>query len=254
MKIVISPAKSLDFSSVISEKTSTENFFKEEMFFINEELKQYSPKDLSQIMGISDKLAELNWQRNQAFSKEFTKENSRQAVFAFSGDVYEGLDVKSLDNQEIKKLQNTLFILSGLYGILKPLDLIQPYRLEMGTKIKLGNHPHLYDFWGDKITDFLNENLQKDELFINLASNEYFSVINPKKLKTKIITPIFKDYKGDDLKIISFYAKKARGLMVRYLVKNQIDSIDDLKLFNYEGYNFSLQHSNLEKNEIVFIR
>lgn len=254
MKIVISPAKSLDFSSVISEKTSTENFFKEEMFFINEELKRYSPKDLSQMMGISDKLAELNWQRNQAFSKEFTKENSRQAVFAFSGDVYEGLDVKSLDNQEIKKLQNTLFILSGLYGILKPLDLIQPYRLEMGTKIKLGNHHNLYDFWGDKITDFLNENLQENELFINLASNEYFSVINPKKLKTKIITPIFKDYKGDDLKIISFYAKKARGLMVRYLVKNQIDSIDDLKLFNCEGYNFSLQHSNLEKNEIVFIR
>lgn len=254
MKIVISPAKSLDFSSFISEKTSTENFFKEEMFFINEELKQYSPKDLSQMMRISDKLAELNWQRNQAFSKEFTKENSRQAVFAFSGDVYEGLDVKSLDNQEIKKLQNTLFILSGLYGILKPLDLIQPYRLEMGTKIKLGNHHNLYDFWGDKMTDFLNENLQENELFINLASNEYFSVINPKKLKTKIITPIFKDYKGDDLKIISFYAKKARGLMVRYLVKNQIDSIDDLKLFNYEGYNFSLQHSNLEKNEIVFIR
>lgn len=254
MKIVISPAKSLDFSSFISEKTSTENFFKEEMFFINEELKQYSPKDLSQMMGISDKLAELNWQRNQAFSKEFTKENSRQAVFAFSGDVYEGLDVKSLDNQEIKKLQNTLFILSGLYGILKPLDLIQPYRLEMGTKIKLGNHHNLYDFWGDKMTDFLNENLQENELFINLASNEYFSVINPKKLKTKIITPIFKDYKGDGLKIISFYAKKARGLMVRYLVKNQIDSIDDLKLFNYEGYNFSLQHSNLEKNEIVFIR
>lgn len=213
-----------------------------------------SPKQLATLMHISEKLADLNWGRNQSFSLPFTIENARQAVYAFDGDVYEGLDVYSIDNQKISKLQDSLRILSGLYGILKPLDLIQPYRLEMGTKLNMGDlGKDLYVFWKEQITFFLNKELKNNELFINLASNEYFNVIDTKLLNAKIITPIFKDWKGNELKTISFFAKKARGLMVRFLIENDIESAEDLKGFNYGGYTYSEEHSHSE-NELVFVR
>ncbi len=253
MKIVISPAKSLDFEKNIPTKDFSQPVFQQEIAIINAELKKLNPAQLAEIMHISNKLADLNWQRNQEFSLPFSVENAKQAVYVFDGDVYEGLDVNSLNEYEINKLQQSLRILSGQYGLLKPLDLIQPYRLEMGTKINIKKSKDLYTFWDNKITDALNKELSDGELFINLASNEYFKSINPKKLKVPVVTPIFKDWKGEELKVISFYAKKARGLMVRYIIKNDIQSIEDLKGFDYEGYRFSEQHST-QTNELVFIR
>ncbi|MDO4783296.1 MAG: peroxide stress protein YaaA [Capnocytophaga felis] len=253
MKIVISPAKSLNFDRKIPTEKYSQPVFQQEMATINSELKKLTPKQLSELMHISEKLADLNWQRNQEFSLPFSTENAHQAVYVFDGDVYEGLDVYSFDNKEIEKMQNILRILSGQYGLLKPLDLMQPYRLEMGTKFGIGKNKDLYDFWREKITTTLNNELSENELFINLASNEYFKAIDTKKLKTSVIIPIFKDWKNDELKIISFYAKKARGLMVKYIIKNNIQTIDDLKGFDYEGYSFSEKHSTKE-NELVFVR
>ena len=211
MKIVVSPAKSLDFESKLPTNDYSELIFKEESIQLNEVLRKKKPVSLSKLMGISDNLAQLNWQRNQDFSPSFTTENARPAVFAFSGDVYQGLDAYSLSDDKIKILQNKLRILSGLYGILKPLDLMQPYRLEMGTKMTVNRKPTLYKYWGTKITDALNKELLEDELFLNLASNEYFGAVVPKKLKVPVITPIFKDWKNDKLKVISFFAKRLEG-------------------------------------------
>ncbi|MDO4228309.1 MAG: peroxide stress protein YaaA [Capnocytophaga sp.] len=253
MKIVISPAKSLNFEREIPTKEYSLPIFQKEIATINAELKKLSPKQLAQLMHISDKLAELNWQRNQEFSLPFSVENARQAVFFFDGDVYDGLDAQSLNSKEISKLQQHLRILSGQYGLLKPLDLMQAYRLEMGTKISIGKAKDLYAFWEEKITTALNNEITDNELFINLASNEYFKSVNVKKLKVPVITPIFKDWKNDELKVISFFAKKARGLMVRYIIKNNIQTIDDLKRFDYEGYGFSEQYST-KSGELVFVR
>lgn len=252
MKIVISPAKLLDFKTKVPTQEFTQPIFQKEMALVNSVVKELTPSELSKMMHISDKLAELNWQRNQEFSQPFSLSNARQAVYAFNGDVYEGLDIYSFTNEQVTKLQKRLRILSGLYGILKPLDLIQPYRLEMGTKLRIEKSPNLYEFWKEKITDALNAELSDNELFINLASNEYFSAIDTKKLKTNIITPVFKDWKGDSLKTIVFYAKKARGLMVRYLIKNDIQTFEEIKGFDYEGYTFSEELS--KGNELVFVR
>lgn len=253
MKIVISPAKSLDMETKIPTDNYSQPQFEEKIRQVQSQLKELSPKQLTQLMGISEKLANLNWQRNQDFHLPFTTENARQAVYSFSGEVYVGLDVYTLNPKYISKMQNSLRILSGLYGILKPLDLIQAYRLEMGTKIAIGNQKDLYDFWKEDLTAALNKEIAKDELFINLASNEYFKAIDTHKLNATVITPIFKDWKGDALKTISFFAKKARGLMVRYLIENEINSIEDIKGFNYEGYHFSQVHT-LTPNEPVFVR
>ena len=252
MKIVISPAKLLDFKTKVPIQEFTQPIFQKEIALVNSVVKELTPSELSNIMHISGKLAELNWQRNQEFSQPFSLNNARQAIYAFNGEVYEGLDVYSLTNQQVKKLQNQLRILSGLYGILKPLDLIQPYRLEMGTKLSIEKSPNLYEFWKEKITNALNLELSNNELFINLASNEYFATINTKKLKANIVTPIFKDWKGDSLKTIVFYTKKARGLMVRYLIKNDIQTFEGIKGFDYEGYTFSEELS--KGNELVFVR
>jgi len=203
-------------------------------------------------MHISQKLADLNWQRHQQLSLPFTPQNTRPALFAYDGDVYEGLDAYSLSETQMDKLQRSLRILSGLYGLLKPLDLIAPYRLEMSIKLPVGKTTNLYAFWKEKITQALNDELQEGELFINLASEEYFKAIDTTKLKVPVITPIFKDYKGDTLKIISFYAKKARGRMVRFLAENEIRSVEDLKGFNADGYAFAEKFS--KGNELVFIR
>ena len=203
-------------------------------------------------MNISSNLAELNWQRNQDWKLPFTPENARQAIYAFKGDVFIGLDAYTLNENQINQLQSKLRILSGQYGLLKPLDLIQPYRLEMGTKLKIVTKKDLYQFWDKKITNQLNEELADNDVFINLASNEYFKVIKSNFLNSKIITPVFKDYKGGKLKMISFFAKKARGLMVRYIIDNSIENVEDLKGFNYEGYRFDENLSS--NNELVFTR
>ena len=204
-------------------------------------------------MDISENLAELNWQRNQERNLlELENSKSRQAVFAFSGEVYVGLDAYSLNASQIDSMQDKLRILSGLYGILKPLDLVQPYRLEMGTKLPIGTKKNLYEFWKVTLTKALNAELTKDELVINLASTEYFSALDHKKLIAPLITPEFKDYKDGKLKMISFFAKKARGLMVRYILDTNASTIEDLKLFNYEGYAFDANLSTPTK--LVYTR
>lgn len=252
MKIVISPAKSLDFESVLPTEKFTKSTFMTDSRTINKVIRQKKPKELSELMDISDKLADLNWQRNKKWKTPFTSENARPAIYAFDGDVYHGLAAYTIPLEKLEELQNSLRILSGLYGLLKPLDLIQPYRLEMGTHLPIGEHHNLYDYWKEKLTKSLNKELKKGELFINLASQEYFSAIDAKALKVPVITPEFKDFKDGKLKIISFFAKKARGMMVRYIIDSDAKTVEDLKGFNYEGYRFD---ANLSKgNTLVFTR
>ena len=252
MKIVISPAKSLNFEKELPTSRFTEPKFLKEATTIQKTLKKKKPKQLMELMDISDKLAELNWQRNQAWQTPFTTDNARAAVYAFDGDVYQGLDVYTLGEDKLDVLQSKLRILSGLYGLLQPLDLMQPYRLEMGTTLPIGKNKNLYEFWKKTVTKSLNEELTKDELFVNLASNEYFSAVDTKTLKVPVITPEFKDFKDGKLKMISFFAKKARGLMVRYIIDNDIETLEGLKGFNYEGYSFDASLSS--GNKLVFTR
>lgn len=253
MKIVLSPAKSLDYETPLPTQKHTEPHFLEEARQLNKVLAKKKPKALSGLMAISDNLAQLNWERNQNFSVPFTPENARQAVFAFNGDVYQGLDAFSLKAHQLDALQNTLRILSGLYGVLRPLDLMQPYRLEMGTSLPVGRKKNLYEFWKKNITGHLNSELEENELFVNLASNEYFGAVDVKTLKVPVIAPVFKDWKNDKLKVISFYAKKARGSMVRYIIDSNATSLDDIRGFDLDGYQFSQEHT-LKENEPVFIR
>ena len=252
MKIVLSPAKSLNFEKELPTTQFSESLFLKESRQVHKVLKQQSPKELAELMAISDKLADLNWQRNKDWKTPFTPENARPAVFAFDGDVYTGLDAYTIPVEKLESLQDKLRILSGLYGLLKPLDLMQAYRLEMGTKLPIGENKNLYEFWKPIIAKALNKELEKGELFVNLASNEYFSAVDVKALKVPVITPEFKDYKNGKLKIISFFAKKARGMMVRYIIDTNAETIDDLKAFNYDGYQFD---ANLSKgNSLVFTR
>jgi cytoplasmic iron level regulating protein YaaA (DUF328/UPF0246 family) len=252
MKIVISPAKSLDFTSIIPTEKYTSPVFLDQAQEINAVLKQKSPSDLSKLMKISEKLAELNWQRNQEWNLPFTPNNARQAIYAFKGTVYDGMNAYTIPLDKIDQLQNKLRILSGQYGLLKPLDLMQAYRLEMGTKLTVAKAKNLYQYWDTIITETLNNEFTKEDILVNLASNEYFKVIKPKLLKVPIITPVFKDYKNGNLKIIAFFAKKARGMMVRYIVDNNIEQPEDLKGFNYGGYAFD---GNLSTGtELVFTR
>jgi cytoplasmic iron level regulating protein YaaA (DUF328/UPF0246 family) len=252
MKIVLSPAKSLNFEKPLPTENFSESLFLTESHQVHKVLKTKSPAALSQLMDISDKLADLNWQRNQDWKTPFTAENARPAVFAFDGDVYTGLDAYSIPIDKLDVLQDRVRILSGLYGLLKPLDLMQAYRLEMGTKLPIGQSKNLYEFWKPIIAKALNKELKKGELFVNLASNEYFSAVEAKALKVPVITPEFKDYKNGKLKIISFFAKKARGMMVRYIIDTNAETVEDLKGFNYDGYRFD---ANLSKgNHLVFTR
>ena len=252
MKIVLSPAKSLNFEKELPTALHSEPLFLKESREIHKVLKEKKPADLSDLMSISDKLADLNWKRNQVWKTPFTTSNARPAVYTFDGDVYIGLDAYSLPQKKIQVLQDSLRILSGLYGLLKPLDLIQAYRLEMGTKLSIGESRNLYEFWKPTITKALNNELQEGELFINLASTEYFSTVDVKALKVPVITPEFKDYKNGKLKIISFFAKKARGMMVRYIIDINAQTLDDLKGFNYDGYLFDATLS--KGNNLVFTR
>ena len=243
----------MDFESKLPTKEFSQPYFLKKAEQLNKVLAKKKPKALSELMGISANLAELNWERNQQFSVPFTAENARPAIYAFNGDVYQGLDAYTLAADKLESLQEKLRILSGLYGVLKPLDLMQPYRLEMGTQLKIGRKKNLYEFWKKQITDYLNSELQDKELFLNLASNEYFSAVDEKQLKVPVITPIFKDWKNDNLKIISFFAKKARGTMVRYILDTDAKTLEDVKGFNGDGYLYSKEHT-LKENQPVFIR
>ncbi|WP_428740585.1 peroxide stress protein YaaA [Tenacibaculum sp.] len=252
MKIIISPAKSLDFDTKATTEIYTQPRFLEQSEKLNKKLKTLSRKKIGEVMKISDDLASLNYDRNQEWHPPFSLENAKQAVFAFTGEVYRGIDVNSLSEDKVPVLQDKLRILSGLYGLLKPLDLIQPYRLEMGTKLKVGRADNLYKFWGTTLAESLNEELADDELLINLASSEYFKALPKKALKVPMITPVFKDFKNGQYKTIMTFAKKARGLMVRYIVDHNIETIEELKGFDVEGYGFSQEMST--ETELVFTR
>ncbi|MGV3459855.1 MAG: peroxide stress protein YaaA [Flavobacterium sp.] len=253
MKIVISPAKSLDFETKLPSRRNTQPDFLDKSEVVHKAVKAKSPKELGELMSISDKLAELNWQRNQDWKTPFTAKNARPAMYAFNGDVYTGLDAYTIPTAKISKLQNTLRILSGLYGLLKPLDLIQPYRLEMGTKLEIGDSKDLYAFWKQTITDTLNAELKDKELFVNLASKEYFDAVDEKALKVPVITPEFRDYNEEgELRMVSFFAKKARGMMVRYIIDKNVKTLKGLKGFDYDGYSFDVKLS--KGNTLVFTR
>ncbi|WP_204346841.1 peroxide stress protein YaaA [Psychroserpens algicola] len=252
MKLVLSPAKSLDFDSKLPTTKTSEACFLKQSERLNKLLKKKSAKSLSKLMKISDNLGQLNYERNQEWSLPFTKDNARPAVYAFSGDVYRGLDAYSIDTKKIDKLQDTVRIISGLYGILKPLDLMQPYRLEMGTKFPVGKNKNLYEFWKKQVTQALNDELEEGELFLNLASNEYFKAIDTKALKVPVITANFKDFKNGEYKTIMTFAKQARGYMTRYIIDTNANSIEDIKGFNYENYRFSEALSS--DTELIFTR
>lgn len=253
MKLFISPAKKLDFEKPSPYQDHTLPHFSEEMVQLNKVLKTCSAKNLSKLMGISEKLAEENYNRNQGFAVPFKLGTSKQALFAFKGDVYIGLDSDSLSEVQVQRLQNNLWILSGLYGILKPLDLIYPYRLEMGTKLKVGNADNLYEFWQKKLTAWVSNKLVKDELVVNLASDEYSKALDLKFLKQKVIKPYFKDYKNGTLKTIQFYAKKARGMMVRHISTSPEPDLNHILTFSYDGYQYSPSDS-LSELSPVFVR
>ena len=252
MKIIISPAKSLDFETPVATPLHTQPQFLEDSVKLNKKLKTLSRKKIADFMSISKDLAALNYERNQNWSLPFTPDNAKQAVYAFTGEVFRGIDVTTLEADKIPVLQDRLRILSGLYGLLKPLDLIQAYRLEMGKKLKVGRTENLYKFWGDKIANTLNDELADDGLLINLASSEYFKAVNQKVLKVPMITPVFKDFKNGQYKTIMTFAKKARGLMVRYIIDNDVTSIEALKGFDIDGYGFDKNMST--ETELFFTR
>lgn len=252
MKIIISPAKSLDFENKATTTLHTQPIFLEDSKKLNKKLKTLSRKKIADFMGVSPALADLNYERNQNWEPPFNLNNAKQAVFAFTGEVYRGIDVTTLDAEKLPVLQDKLRILSGLYGLLKPLDLMQPYRLEMGKKLKVGRAENLYKFWGDTLANALNDEMDDDELLINLASSEYFKAVPQKALKAPMITPVFKDLKNGQYKTIMTFAKKARGLMVRYILDHDVNTLEALKGFNTEGYGFSETMST--ETELVFIR
>jgi len=254
MLLVVSPAKNLDFDSPLATKEFTQpTLLEHSQLLINDCLK-LSPAQLSSLMGISDKLAGLNAARFGQWATPFTPDNARPAVLAFNGDVYTGLDAQSFNDKEFDFAQQHMRILSGLYGLLKPLDLMQAYRLEMGTKLANDRGTNLYQFWGEIITNELNSALsaQGDDVLINLASNEYFKSVKKKSLKATMITPAFKDWKNGQYKMISFFAKKARGLMARYIIENQLSDVKQLKEFDLGGYQYNEEFS--QGNDWVFTR
>jgi len=254
MITIISPAKTLDFKTQIKfdEFSIPEHLEKSQQLV--DTLKKKSVSKLADLMSISPKLAQLNYDRFKEWKLPFSNQNAKQAVFVFKGDVFVGLNIDKFLQEDIQYTQQHLRILSGLHGLLRPLDLIQPYRLEMGTKLKYRRKNNLYEFWGDLITQDLQTSLdsQGDNYLINLASDEYFKSLNKKKLKARIITPVFKDFKNGEYKFLSFFGKKARGMMARYILQNRISNPEDLKHFEEEGYFYN---DNLSKNDVfVFTR
>jgi len=254
MLAVVSPAKNLDYESDLPELNATQPRLLDNAEELVEVCRQLSPQQLGSLMKISDKLAGLNAARFQEWQRPFNEDNARPAMFAFNGDVYTGLDAASLNSEAIDTAQKQLRILSGLYGVLRPLDLMQPYRLEMGTKLDNPKGKNLYEYWGDTITQTLNDDLAElgSSTLVNLASNEYFSAVKPKELNADVITPVFKDEKNGQYKVISFYAKKARGLMARFILNQKPKSVSDLKEFDANGYSFNEAMSS--DKQLVFCR
>ncbi len=257
MLSVVSPAKTLDFESKVRTRKFTQPRFLEEAGRLVERMRDFNPGDLSKLMEISPELAELNWRRFAAWQAPYNLRNARQAVFAFRGDVYLGLRAEQFGTAELNFAQKHLRILSGLYGVLRPLDLIQPYRLEMGRQVDVDGASGLYDFWGARIADSLNEDLaaqpQKRKVLINLASNEYFQSVRADTLDADVITPVFKDRTAaGDYRVISFLAKRARGEMTAWIVKNRVNAAHALKKFDVDGYRFSAAESG--KDRWVFLR
>lgn len=254
MLTIISPAKKLDYSQPAATQECTQPILLEHSEQLLNDLRLLSPEDICSLMGLSDKLGALNYERFQEWQTPFSRDNAKQAILAFKGDVYQGLDAENMSADELTWAQDNLRILSGLYGLLRPLDLMQPYRLEMGTKFANNRGANLYQFWGEIITNQLNKLLSASpkSVLINLASNEYFKSVQPQKLKAEIITPVFMDQKNDKYKIISFFAKRARGLMSAFIIKNKITHAEELKAFDVDGYSFNSAMS--EGNKWVFCR
>jgi cytoplasmic iron level regulating protein YaaA (DUF328/UPF0246 family) len=254
MKVLLSPAKSIDIAAIPDVKDTTVGSFLKESEQLVNKLKKFSVKKLEAMMHISRDLAELNKERYSSWTIPLERtETIVPAAFAFNGEVYRGLEIQSLTDEELARAQSVIRILSGMYGILKPLDLMYPYRLEMGTKWQITpKQKNLYQFWGTKLSKFLNSETEKDEMIINLASSEYFKAIDRKTLKSKVITPVFKEFKNGEYKIVMMYAKHARGAMARYIVQNNIMNAEDLKLYTVDGYSFDVNQSTEE--EWVFTR
>ena len=246
MIVVLSPAKSLDFTTPPTVAAHTQPDFLDQSQVLVDRLRQLPPLAISELMGVSGALAVLNAERYASWHRPFTPENAKQAILAFNGDVYEGLNAPTLSPAALDFAQSHVRILSGLYGVLRPLDLMMPYRLEMGTRLDNSRGKDLYQFWGEVITLHLNEALaaQGDEVLINLASDEYFKSVRPKALKGRIVTPVFKDEKNGQFKIISFYAKKARGMMARHIIKHRLTEVTQLTGFNEAGYYFVPEESD----------
>lgn len=254
MLIVVSPAKTLDYETPAKTKVFTQPDYLDKSQELIACLRHLQPQEIASLMKVSDKIAGLNFERYQTWNKKFTTKNAKQCVLAFKGDVYTGLDAESFNARDFSFAQQHLRILSGLYGLLRPLDLMQAYRLEMGTKLDTDHGKTLYEFWGSTITEGLNTQLKKikSETLINLASNEYFKAVKPKELNAEIITPAFKEFKDGDYKMIGIYAKKARGMLSRYIIKHQLSDPEDIKSFDDDGYSFSKKLS--KGNTWVFSR
>lgn len=239
MIVLLSPAKKLDFETPVPHPEQTKPLLLDKTNELALELKKLNSSDIGKLMKLSTNLSELNYSRFQSFKQGFNPDTSKQAAFAFNGDTYTGLDINSFSKSELKQAQKQIRILSGLYGILRPMDLIQPYRLEMGTKYKFQDFKNLYEYWGHEVTEQLNSEIKSKTPIINCASNEYFGVIDEKKLKSEVITPVFKELRNGEFKIISFNAKKARGMMAAFVVKNKLQSPKDLESFDLDNYKFN---------------
>lgn len=246
MLVIISPAKKLDFDSPCPVEDLTKPAFLSKTNNLSLELKKLKAQDVGKLMKLSPQLAELNYNRFQSFKPTYNPSTSKQAAYAFNGDTYTGLNILALKANEIQFAQKKLRILSGLYGVLKPLDLIQPYRLEMGTKLNFQKFKSLYEYWSQDVTNYLNQELADDPILINCASQEYFSVIDKKQIKAQIITPSFKEYKNGDYKMIGLFAKRARGMMARFIIQNKINNLAGLKDFKQDGYQYNKKLSTLE--------
>lgn len=254
MLFLLSPAKKLDYDSPVHIEQHTQPLFVDQAAGLIKVLKKLSASDVSDLMSLSPALAELNVNRYRAWQPTFTQDNSRQAVLAFNGDVYEGLQANSLSQARLEWAQEHVAILSGLYGVLRPLDLMQPYRLEMGTRLETAKGKNLYEYWGSTIAEYLNERLAADKnpIIVNLASEEYFKSVDRKTLKARIVQCVFQDWKNDAWKVISFHAKRARGLMARYAIEHNVSTPEGLQKFDVEGYVHDASASSADK--LVFRR
>ena len=254
MLFLLSPAKSLDYETPPQVSTHTQPLFTRQSAALIDILKTKTPQDISSLMKLSDALSGLNVARYQAWSQKMTAKNSKQAVLAFNGDVYEGLNAKTLNPAQLDWSQDHVCILSGLYGVLRPLDLMQPYRLEMGTALATPKGKNLYQFWDAQLSNYLNERTAADKtpVVVNLASEEYFRAVDVKTLKARVVSCVFEDYKNGKYKVISFHAKRARGLMVRHAIEKKVGSVKKLEAFNAEGYSFEAVLSGPDR--LVFRR